>query len=115
MAETLGDRLKRLRKARDLGLRETAAKVGISATFLSRVENNAEQSFPREEVLRKLADVLQDDFDTLMQLAGRVAHDVADVIKGDAGMPAFLRRAREQNLSAEDLMKLLDKGTKGKR
>jgi HTH-type transcriptional regulator, competence development regulator len=114
MAETLGDRLKRLRKERDLGLRETASKVGISATFLSRVENNAEKAAPSEEVIRKLANVLGEEFDTLMQLAGRVAHDVADVIKADAGMPAFLRRAREENLSAEDLMKLLDKSKKGK-
>jgi hypothetical protein len=51
----------------------------------------------------------------MMQLAGRVAHDVADVIKSDTGMPAFLRRARDQGISSEDLMKLLDKGKKGKR
>ena len=115
MTETLGDRIKRLRKVRELGLRETATKVGISATFLSRVENNAEKAAPGEEVIRKLSAVLQDDFDTMMQLAGRVAHDVADVIKSDTGMPAFLRRARDQGISSEDLMKLLDKGKKGKR
>ncbi len=115
MAETLGDRIKRLRKERGLGLRETAAKVGISATFLSRVENNAEKAAPGEEVIRKLATVLGVEFDTLMQLAGRVAHDVVDVIKSDAGMPAFLRRARDEGISSEELMKLLDKSKKGKR
>jgi transcriptional regulator with XRE-family HTH domain len=115
MAETLGDRIKRLRKVRELGLRETATKVGISATFLSRVENNAEKAAPGEEVIRKLAAVLEDNFDTMMQLAGRVAHDVADVIKADTGMPAFLRRARDQGISSDDLMKMLDKGKQGKR
>ena len=115
MTETLGARIKRLRKERGLGLRETAAKVGISATFLSRVETNAEKAVPREEVIKKLADLLGDDVDTLMQLAGRVAQDVAAVIKSEPGMPAVLRRARDLNLSADDLMKLIDKSKKGKR
>ena len=112
-AETLGDRLKRVRKERGLGLRETATKVAISATFLSRVENNAETGAPSEEVLRKLAKVLQDDFDALMQLAGRVPDDVAAVVKSDPGMPAFLRRAREQKVTAEELTKMLDRKDKG--
>jgi transcriptional regulator with XRE-family HTH domain len=68
MPETLGDRIKRVRKERGLGLRETAGKIGISATFLSRVETNAEQSAPSEDVLRKLAKVIEDDFDAIMQL-----------------------------------------------
>lgn len=109
MSETLGDRLKRFRSSRGLGLRSTANMVGISATYLSRVENNLEPSQPTEEKIKKLAEVLGDDFDELMQLAGRVPADVANVIKGDSGMPAFLRRAREENLSAEDLFKMLDK------
>jgi len=115
MAETLGDRIRRLRKERGLGLRETANKVGISATFLSRVESNTEKAVPREEVIKKLAALLGDDVDVLMQLAGRVAQDVAAVIKSEPGMPAVLRRARDLNLSADDLMKLIDKSKKGKR
>lgn len=109
MSEKLGDRLKRTRSERGLKLRETAIKVGISPTYLSRVENNQETSPPSEEKIRALADVLQDNFDELMQLAGRVPSEVSDLIKADLGMPAFLRRARDKNYSAEDLMKLLDK------
>jgi transcriptional regulator with XRE-family HTH domain len=106
--ETLGDRIKRVRTERELGLRETARKVGISATFLSRVEHNDKRAVPGEKVIRTLSVVLEDDFDTMMQLAGRIAHDVASVIKSDVGMPAFLRRVRDQGISSNDLMKLLD-------
>ena len=109
MGETLGDRLKRVRSSRKLGLRETAIKVGISATYLSRVENNQESSPPSEEKIRALSDVLQDNFDELMQLAGRVSSEVSELIKSDLNMPAFLRRAREKNINAEELMKLLEK------
>ena len=114
MPETLGDRIKRVRKERGLGLRETAGKIGISATFLSRVETNAEQSAPSEDVLRKLAKVIEDDFDALMQLAGRVPKDIAAVIKGDPGMPEFLRTARDQNMSGEKLLKMLEDSKKKK-
>lgn len=114
MSETLGQRIKRVRKERELGLRETAGKAEISATYLSRVENNEETNPPSEDVLRKLAKVLDDDFDALMQLAGRVPKDVASVVKSDPGMPAFLRRAHEKNLTSEDLMKLIEGKSKKK-
>lgn len=115
MGETLGDRLKRVRSARGLGLRATANKVGISATYLSRVENNQESSPPSEEKIRALAVELRDNFDELMQLAGRVSSEVSDLIKADLNMPAFLRRAREKNLNAKELMKLLEQqDSKGK-
>jgi HTH-type transcriptional regulator, competence development regulator len=112
MAETLGDRLKRTRSSRGLGLRGAAGLIGVSPTYLSRVENNLEA--PTEEKIQKLAEVLGDNFDELMQLAGKVPADVAEVIKADSGMPAFLRRAREENLSAEQLSKILDERTKEK-
>ena len=108
MLETLGDRLKRRRTELDLGLRATAAKIGVSPTYLSRVENNMEKN-PTEEKIKALADLLQDDFDELMQLAGRVSTEVTDYIKADLNMPAFLRRAREKNISAETLMGWLEK------
>ena len=112
MPETLGDRIKRIRMERGLGLRETAGKIGISATFLSRVETNAEKAAPSEEVLKKLAKVLDDDVDILMHLAERVPADVATMIKNDPGMPAFLRTARSQKLSGEQLLKILEESKK---
>ncbi|OGP25122.1 MAG: hypothetical protein A2X99_10770 [Deltaproteobacteria bacterium GWB2_55_19] len=108
MGETLGARLKRMRSLRGLGLRETANKVGISATYLSRIENNAETSPPSEEKILKLAEVLNDNFDDLMRLAGRVPGEVSDLIKSDSSMPAFLRRAKEDNVSATELLKMLE-------
>ena len=73
-----------------------------------------EKTPPAEDVIRKLATLLSDDFDELMQLAGRVPEDVEDLIKGDPNMPAFLRTAKERNLSGDDLMKLLEAKKKGK-
>jgi len=107
--EQLGDRIRRLRRQRQLGLRQTAARIGISAAYLSRIETDRGQSPPAERVIRTLASVLADDFDQLMQLAGRVSTDVERYITADPGMAGFLRRARRFNLTADDLMRLLDR------
>lgn len=115
MKERLGERIRRKRTEHKLGLRETATKVNISPTYLSRIETMDEKTPPAEEVIRKLAALLNDDFDELMQLAGRVPEDVEKVIKADPTMPAFLRTAKEQKLSGDDLMKLLETQKKGKR
>ena len=49
-----------------------------------------------------------------MHLAERVPQDVAAVIKNDPGMPAFLRTARDQKLSGEQLLKMLEESKKKK-
>ena len=63
MTERFGERVRRKRQECRLGLRDTARRASISATFLSRVETDAEKAVPSEEVIRKLADILDDDFD----------------------------------------------------
>ena len=107
--EKLGERIRRVRQERGLGLRETAKRIDISATYLSRIENCQESSPPAEKVIRELADLLEDNFDELMQLAGRVPEDVEHVIKTDPDMPTFLRTAREKNVSAAEMLEWLKK------
>lgn len=114
MTETLGQRIRRLREAKNLGLREAAKKLGISPAYLSRIETNEEKTPPGEEVLQRVADLLDQNLDGLMSLAGRVPADVRDFITKDPGLPQFLRTVRARGYSAEDLQKLLPKG-KGKK
>lgn len=111
-AETFGERVRRRRIDQGLGLRATARSVGISATFLSRIETGAEKAVPSEEVIRKLAVVLDEDFDALMLLAGRISNEVRDYVKADPRMPEFLRQAREQNITGDELLKMLDRRKK---
>lgn len=114
--ERFGERIRRTRTERKLGLRETATKVGISPTYLSRIETSEEKAPPAEEVIRKLAELLNDEFDELMSLAGRVSKHVEKVITADPTMPEFLRTVGERKLSGEELLKLLDPPQrKGKR
>lgn len=95
------------------GLREMAKKLEISPTYLSRIETNEEKTPPAEELLRKIADLLGDNFDELMSLAGRIPTDVKEYITKDPGLPQFLRTAREQGLTSKQLEEMLSR--KGKK
>jgi transcriptional regulator with XRE-family HTH domain len=107
--EILGQRIRRLRDEKGLGLREAAKEIGISPAYLSRIETNEEKTPPGEEVIRKLAKLLGDNIDELMSLAGRVSADVKEFIAKDPGLPQFLRTVRARGYSAEDLKRLLPK------
>lgn len=108
MGEKLGEHIRRVRKERGLGLRATAGKAGISAGYLSRIEGDAEKYPPGEDVIRRLAEVLDDDFDELMAIAGRVAKALKNHVRDDPQMPEFLRQVREQNVPAERLLEMLE-------
>ncbi len=109
--ERLGDRIKRLRKQRELGLRETALKLDISPSYLSLIETGQVKTPPAAKVIADIAALLEDDFDGLMLLAGRVPEDIEDKLVADPALTTFLRTASAQGFSGKDLIEML--GTKG--
>lgn len=73
-SQTVGQRIRELRKSRELTQRELAERVGINFTYLSRIENDRldDEQTPREETLQKIARALNADPDELMLLARRI-------------------------------------------
>ena len=78
-AQTLGRRLRELRKKAGMSQREVANGVKINFTYLSKIESGV--MYPREDVLIRLAKVLGTDKDELITLAGRVPSDLAPKLK----------------------------------
>jgi transcriptional regulator with XRE-family HTH domain len=109
-----GRRIRELREAKKLvdpcfSLRKFAEAVGISATFLSKVETG-EFAPPGPEKIKKMAGLLGVDADELLALANKVAPDLSDIIKGQPKAVAdFLRTARDMNLSDDELRKLTER------
>lgn len=56
MSKTFGHRIEELRDAKDLSMRELAAKCGISAPFISDIESGFR--YPSDDVLEELAKAL---------------------------------------------------------
>ena len=99
--ETFGACIRRERESRRLGLRQMAKKIGVSPTYLSKVERD-EFTPPTEEKVRAIARFIERDPDQLLAMAGRVSSDILDIIKRHPmELPTFLR-----SLTDEDVVRL---------
>ena len=110
--EEFGALVRREREAREIGLREMAKMIGVSPTYLSKVERD-EFPPPAEDKLRKIAGIIGRDADELLALAGRVASDLTEIIRQrPREMADFLRAAR--GLNAEDMARLARQAQRAK-
>ncbi|MGV6825600.1 MAG: helix-turn-helix domain-containing protein [bacterium] len=100
-----GEVLRDLRVAQDLGLREAAAKVGISPAYLSRIERDKEKP-PSAEVIKSLAKALAADPDVLFRLSSSTDPELAELINEQPELSQLLRTIKELKLSANEIEQL---------
>jgi transcriptional regulator with XRE-family HTH domain len=69
-----GARIRELRQAKNLTLRDLAKKVKVTFTYLSKIENQKLSfgEFPSDELIVKLARALDADADELLLLAEKI-------------------------------------------
>jgi transcriptional regulator with XRE-family HTH domain len=69
-------------RARDasMSVRKVAARIGVEPSYLSKVERG-EVSPPSETTILALAQVLGEDPDVLLAMAGKVSSDLQEVIR----------------------------------
>lgn len=74
MPKTFGETVRDIRKNQQLSQRDLAGKVGVSFTYISKIENEKLDfgDYPSEELIRKLAEALNTEADELMILAKKV-------------------------------------------
>jgi transcriptional regulator with XRE-family HTH domain len=75
-----GEFVRRERLEKEIGLREMAKMIGVSATYLSKVERD-EFPPPAEDKVRKIAGIIGCDSDELLARAGRISSDLSEIIK----------------------------------
>jgi transcriptional regulator with XRE-family HTH domain len=80
--QTFGQRVRQLRKAKKLGQRPLAERVGVSFTYISRIENeNLDFGlYPSEELIVKLAEALDADADELLLLAKKIPEPIRRMV-----------------------------------
>ena len=105
--KNFGETIRDLRVAQDLGLRETALKVGISPAYLSRIERGKERP-PRPEVIKTLARILAADPDVLFRLSSSTDPEVVDYLHDQPEVMNLLRFIKEENFSGLDISRLIE-------
>ena len=65
---------------REYSVRKVAARIGVEPSYLSKIERG-EQPPPSEEKIVLLAEVLDQDPDVMLAMAGKVSSDLQDAIR----------------------------------
>jgi HTH-type transcriptional regulator, competence development regulator len=104
--KNFGETIRDLRVAQDLGLRETAIKVGISPAYLSRIERGKERP-PRPEVIKELAKILAADPDVLFRLSSSTDPEVVDYLHDQPEVMNLLRYVKEACFTEDELKSLV--------
>ncbi len=110
MEATFGEYVRQKRLERKVTLRAFAKQVGISATFISGMENN-EKAAPSGEVLKGIVEVLvldKDETDRLYDLAAQTKTsnplplDIAETVHENAIVRIALRVAKDLDATDEE-------------
>lgn len=100
-------REERLKQDRNFTLRRFAKMIGMSPTYLSKIERD-EFPPPAEDKIVCIAEALGADPDELLALAGKVASDLSQIIlRRPKVMAKFLRKT--SILKETDLRKVMRK------
>lgn len=110
--ERFGAFIRARREAKEIGLREMARMIGVSPTYVSKVERD-EFPPPAEDKIRLIAGVIGCDVDALLARAGKVSSDLSDIIRRNpVEVAALLRTAN--GLTADELARLAHEAQKAK-
>ncbi len=110
--EKFGAFIRRERETKELGLREMAKMIGVSPTYLSKIERD-DFDPPTEDKVRKIAAIIGCDVDDLLAKANRISTDITDIIKRHPVELAALLRTTK-GLTAEDITRLAKQAQKAK-
>jgi transcriptional regulator with XRE-family HTH domain len=109
--QTFGQRIRELRKAKNLTQRELAERVasrlkeedrrGFDVTYLSKIENDKLPP-PSTIAIMQLAKELDAHSDELLALAGKAPMDLGQTLKESEAARLFYRSAQELNLGEDD-------------
>jgi transcriptional regulator with XRE-family HTH domain len=85
------ERLRRLRRKKGVGLKRAAPQLGVSYTYLSKIENN--RAVPSADLLERIASYYETDKDELLILADKIPDDVRRILRDNPREALdFLRR-----------------------
>jgi transcriptional regulator with XRE-family HTH domain len=106
--KALGERIRELREAKDLSLRELATRLGLSAAFLSDVELGRRN--PSKKVWASMAKVLDSTLEDLRTYDQRAPlEELKRLASRDPSFGLAFRRIVDKQVSPEDLIRLAER------
>jgi len=106
---SFGQKIRSLRKARNLSQRDLAGKVRVNFSYISKIENERLDfgDYPSEELILRLARVLEADADELLILAEKIPESIRKRILKRPDV--FLKLAALDDDRLDEILKDLDR------
>ena len=114
--KSLGEVIRKARVAKGWTLREFAKKAGITPSYQSDIEND--RRVPAEDLVRRVAELLDLHFDDLMARGGRLGVDAVRYMSRTPAAGVLFRKLTEANAPPEfieELAKRVDQKFRPKR
>ena len=114
-SETFGSYIRKIRIQNSIGQRELAKKISIAPSYLNDMEKD-KRAAPKNELIKKLSNILKVDLKKLYDLAGNskktIAPDIEEYIKSNPNITSLLRAVKESKISNEEIKQIEKKMTK---
>ena len=104
---TFGEKIRELRKLNKITQRELAEKVGVSFTYISKIENERLEHTPSIKTIRSLAEALNADELELMEYANKIPSIFGPIADNEYARQ-FFQRASKTIKGPEGWQDLLD-------
>ena len=101
MAQTFGQALRALRRAKDMNQRTLADKVSVDFSYISKVENDRLPP-PAADTIVKICNALGVPPDELLALTGKMPTEVKVMVGSSSAALQFMRHAHAMQLSEEE-------------
>ena len=107
---TFGSRIRELRQAKSLTLRDLAKRVRVTFTYLSKIENQKLSfgEFPSNELIQRLAHDLDGDTDGLLLLAEKIPDAIRQRVLQRPDV--FRKIANLDDKGMDAVLEFLDRG-----
>ncbi|MCU1469464.1 MAG: hypothetical protein JWQ39_613 [Glaciihabitans sp.] len=105
MGTSFGELISSARQEKQRSLRDLAAELDLSASYLNDIEHN--RRVPAESNVVAIAGALDLDADDLLAAAGRVGADAEVYLKVEPAAGVLLRTAATASMSNEELQELI--------
>lgn len=105
MNQTFGQKLRDLRKAKNISQRELAEKAGVDFSYISKLENDRLPP-PAADTIVKICEILGVEADSLLASTGKMRTEAKEMLGSSVGAQKFIKQAQEMSLTDEEWHKL---------
>ena len=103
-----GSYIRQLRRDKQLTQRAFAEQLEVDFTYISKIENGKTDNPPSEDVIRKMAQILEIDADRLLDLAGKFNQsDLRRAVEDTPEIAILLRRLQSGNFTPAQINKMI--------